>query len=94
MECLLPYFCMVTVPHMMVGLERMLEYRGVGLARFHFIQWSPLKSHLDHIRRVYIYAYKLQTLRFATSLCGTANTELLAVGHTFLIISEEKMPIC
>ena len=37
MECLLPYtyVCMVTVPHTMVRLERMLDYRGVGLARFH-----------------------------------------------------------
>ena len=35
MECLLPYLCMVTVPHIMVGLERMLHYRGVGLERFH-----------------------------------------------------------
>ena len=35
MECLLPYLCMVTVPHIMVGLERMLDYRGVGLAKFH-----------------------------------------------------------
>ena len=26
---------MVTVPHIMVGLERMLDYRGVRLARFH-----------------------------------------------------------
>ena len=26
---------MVTVPHIMVGLERMLDYRGVGLVRFH-----------------------------------------------------------
>ena len=34
MECLLPYLCMVTVPHIIVGLERMLDYRGVGLARF------------------------------------------------------------
>ena len=25
MECLLPYLCMVTVPHIMVGLERMLD---------------------------------------------------------------------
>ena len=25
---------MVTVPHIMVGLERMLDYRGVGLERF------------------------------------------------------------
>ena len=37
MECLLPYLCMVTVPHIMVGIERMLDYRGVGLARFHCI---------------------------------------------------------
>ena len=35
MECLLPYLCMVTTPHIMVRLERMLDYRGVGLARFH-----------------------------------------------------------
>ena len=38
MEYLLPYLCMVTVPHIMVGLERMLDYRGVGLARFHCIK--------------------------------------------------------
>ena len=25
MECLLPYLCMVTVPRIMVGLERMLD---------------------------------------------------------------------
>ena len=35
MECLLPYLCMVTVPHIMVRLERMLDYRSVRLARFH-----------------------------------------------------------
>ena len=35
MECLLPYLCMVTVPHIMVGLETMLDYRGIGLAKFH-----------------------------------------------------------
>ena len=37
MECLLPYLCMETVPHIMVGLERMLDYRGVRLTRFHCI---------------------------------------------------------
>ena len=42
MECLLPYLCMVTVPHIMVGLERMLDYRGVGLVRFHCIVSSSL----------------------------------------------------
>ena len=35
MEWLLPYICMVTVPHTMVGLERLSDYRGVGLGRFH-----------------------------------------------------------
>ena len=35
MECLLPYLCMVTVPRIMVGLERLLDYRGVRLVRFH-----------------------------------------------------------
>ena len=35
MECLLPHLCMVTVPHKMVRLERMLDYRGVRLERFH-----------------------------------------------------------
>ena len=35
MECLLPYLCMVTVPHIMVGIERMLSYRRVGLVRFY-----------------------------------------------------------
>ena len=35
MEWLLPYLCMATVPHIMVGLKRMLDYRVVGLERFH-----------------------------------------------------------
>ena len=35
MECLLPYLSIVTVSHIMVVLERMLDYRGVGLERFH-----------------------------------------------------------
>ena len=30
-QCEITYFNMVTVPHKMVGLERMLDYRGVGI---------------------------------------------------------------
>ena len=47
MECLLPYLCMVTVPHIMVGLERMLQldYRGVGLVRFHCIKITAGKQN-------------------------------------------------
>ena len=29
------YLSIVAVAHIMVGLERMLDYRGVGLERFH-----------------------------------------------------------
>ena len=42
MECLLPYFCTygdcTYLIRIMVGLEKMLDYRGVGLARFHYIR--------------------------------------------------------
>ena len=52
-ECLLPYLCMVTVPHILVGLERMLDYRGVGLVRNRSLRSSnkdfytlrPLENH-------------------------------------------------
>ena len=44
MEYLLLYLCMVTVPHIMVRLERMLDYRGVGLARFYCIHFVVLRS--------------------------------------------------
>ena len=54
MECLLPYLRMVTVPHIMVGLERTLDYRGVGLARFHCTTYSPsgVTSVPGHARSV------------------------------------------
>ena len=48
MECLLPYLYMVTVLHIMVGLERMLDYRGVGLVRFHCIFTIPINMYRDH----------------------------------------------
>ena len=41
MEILLPYLCMVTASHIMVGLERMLDYSGAGLERFHCIVTIP-----------------------------------------------------
>ena len=34
-QCFLVQSNMVSVSHNMVGLERMLDYRGVGLQRFH-----------------------------------------------------------
>ena len=52
MECLLPYLCMVTVPHIMVGLERMLDYRGVGLERCHCIMYVCTRGGVDRYIRV------------------------------------------
>ena len=54
MECHLPYFCMVTVPHIMVGFERMLDYRGVGLVRFHCIQLATNHLHI-YCQNIHIY---------------------------------------
>ena len=67
MECLLPYLCMVTVPHIMVGLERMLDYRGVGLVRFHcsglaigIDYFNPIESYL-HFDAPLMMLYKVKT---------------------------------
>ena len=53
MECLLPYFNMVTVPHQTVGLERMSDYRGVGLQRFHcrsvVVIYQSMRSATGHV---------------------------------------------
>ena len=36
------------VPHIMVGLERMLDYRGVGLERFHCTMLAvSITSYMD-----------------------------------------------
>ena len=40
MKDLLAYSSKVTAPHKMVGLERMSDYRGVDLQRFHCIIMS------------------------------------------------------
>ena len=57
MECLLPCLCMVTVPHIMVGLERMLDYRGVGLARFHRISNCGRRIQICGISLLCNYQY-------------------------------------
>ena len=70
MECLLPYLCMVTVPHIMVGLERVLDYRGVGLERFHCMYVHLLVFRSVHkrssITALCIYL-NVSTLRIVTS---------------------------
>ena len=55
MECLVPYLSMVTVPHIMVRLERMLDYRGVGSEKFHctghfrLLKYSASPMHMLHV---------------------------------------------
>ena len=46
-ECLLAYFYVVIVPHKMVKLERMSNYRGVRLQRFHCIDLHMYCSYWD-----------------------------------------------
>ena len=54
MECLLPYLCMVTVPHIMVGLERMLNYRfHCNTMCIHFLE---INMHI-HMFLQYIRTY-------------------------------------
>ena len=55
MECLLPYLSMVTVPHIMVGLERMLDYRGVGLEMFHCICTHSTHVCISHVHNTFVY---------------------------------------
>ena len=64
MECLLPYLSMVTVPHIMVGLERMLDYRGVRLERFHC-------TYIDGWINKYIHIADIHT----TDLSSTLQTD-------------------
>ena len=61
MECLLPYLCMVTVPHniIMVGLERMLDYRGVRLERFHCILYRKHLFFLNQLSPLYVSKYTM-----------------------------------
>ena len=58
MECLLPYLCMVTVPHIMVGLERMLDYRGVGLERFHRTGIHHTGLYVAHLSKMAVPTIK------------------------------------
>ena len=47
MECLLPYLSMVTVPHIMVRLEKMLDY-GVPLT---ILKYGDCTSYNGRIRK-------------------------------------------
>ena len=62
MECFLPYLCMVTVPHIMVGLERMLDYRGVGLEKFHCTRPSKDREKVVSVDRWSLYSCALLLL--------------------------------
>ena len=75
MECLLPYLCMVTVPHIMVVLERMLDYRGVRLARFHctYVHIFMYVSTISYIH-MYVYVYIHKYVYVHTQYCTYVHT--------------------
>ena len=51
LECLLPYLCMVTVPHIMVGLERILDYRGFAFKETKKLPKSNnIGGHRNYVR--------------------------------------------
>ena len=62
MECLLPYvhtyICIVTVPHIMVGLERMLDYRGVRLGGFPVHKYIRTYVQYVHLPRLSVICYQ------------------------------------
>ena len=75
MECLLPYLRMVTVPHIMVGLERMLDYRGVRLARFHCIHiLLHLVIHYHPLNYSVIHMHMFQLTYVRTYVCVVHST--------------------
>ena len=76
MECLLPYLCMVTVPHIMVGLERILDYRGVGLARFNCIYYCIL-----FVSCVHVLCYKVHHVVLLKVCCTVRAHTMLAESH-------------
>ena len=51
------YVRMVTVPYIMVGLERMLDYRGVGLERFHCIIYTYNHTCLVLVNKTQVNEY-------------------------------------
>ena len=68
-QCFLVQSNMVTVPHNMVGLERMLDYRGVGLERFHCIYMSTCQTLSQYkIFQLYSGTIRLFLISSAKSL--------------------------
>ena len=64
MECLLPYLSMVTVSHIMVRLERMLDYRGVGLERFQCTVDYVLHSTVPQLLFFSLFSYLPEQAEF------------------------------
>ena len=73
-QCFLVQSNMVTVPHIMVGLERMLDYRGVGLQRFHYTSYCEMKQlfegEANTFRVELIGHFVLQTLEYSLSFAN------------------------
>ena len=84
MECLLPYFNMVTVPHEMVGLEKMSDYRGFTVPR----SWNQT------ILLIYVYIRRGERensqsgstiLYTCTSTCISVQTYTVTVMYLHII---------
>ena len=62
--------CMVTVPHKMVGLERMSDYRGVGLQRFHCMLYRACRTHTQQAQNICLPTLytQLKSVEYPTGL--------------------------
>ena len=73
-ECLLPYFNMVTVPHQTFGLERISDYRGVGLERFHCTYTLIV---INAIVIIFLYSNKYNNKKSQINNSGSCKGSLL-----------------
>ena len=88
MEYLLPYLCMVTVPHIMVGLERMLDYRGVRLARFYCTSKTAYSTVQQHTHSTVCTS----TVNLTILYYEVAYIKIDTI-HTYLLYGQYKSPL-
>ena len=81
---------MVTVPHIMVGLERMFDYRGVGLARFHCI---TLMCAFTFILQCWSFSYLYFSITIVPSKVPYTNVMATTSNGTAALYIEWEHPV-
>ena len=79
MKCLLPCFDVVTVSHKIVGLERMLDYGGVGLQGFHC---HSIVIYACKFHSVYNIVFILYLTKSKVQICTIFTVKPVTVSDT------------